>query len=629
MMQTKVVPSTLLSRFREEGFHGRERELKAAEEQLAERLGLEKLSLHSFNETTAIYEAPNGHYVRAGYKINRNKGEVFFAEFADLRVNNQSLQRENREDLSKLVGSLLDEDTSTAEQVLQKYLERRRVIKEATEDVLVTPKEDIPQGPGEEEIRASNIRQAVQEALGTAALFEMESVVGGAAKKVGIDFNTMKNAAQQASKEYGSEPVQQITLKTIDTQAQSRLATDRQEKMVEEVVTARRSITPLREKEAFAEATKKVKTLNATGELDQIGEAMSELVTSAPELLYLTIDELAEEVRGVLEAADAKNWDDQLCLDIAEGAQKLAAGVYTKKAARISEAAAVLWEGDEEVSDDNWEAYKEVTHRLFNRIVEGEKSLQRSAQEVTEIIERVVPILQDEGYRAQNTDITAIARSLGRFKKELETPTLEKLEEVVKFITDYILSEALQLDDEGNPPKDIAMPNKGDAKKDPNDIVYRNHPEKDLGPYGEGPPQVLSEDTEEEVEEAWQLDDEGDTEKEMHPDNPSDREEDPNAKKPYRVHTKRNLGYKKDADSKEVDDLNVDDYEEVDEMGDLVVPAEKMEALQLDEEGDTPKDAHPKDGGDSEKDPNQIPYRTWDPKKPLGYIFQADGEKED
>lgn len=656
-MKTKVVPSTLLSQFRKESFYGKERELRESAPDLAAQLGVKSLKLYEFNETTALFEADNGHFLRAGYEIDHGDGKITFDQFADVVVDDVALIRENHKDLSSVIACLLEDDQDTADALFDQYLDRKLNIHESSEEHLIPTPEPVEDTQiDESEIKRSTLRQAVQEALGTAALFDTESTVGAVSKKLQIE-NSMGGVVANADKAPGNGDVSQITLSLVDTKKLSQIVYDRGEKLVETIVEGRKA-TKLLNNEKFVESVLKVKSLNATGEVEEIGEAMSELVTSESNLLYFSIEEVAEAVRSIFEGANTKNWDEQLCLDIAEGAQKLSAKVYEKMAGKVQEAAEILYGDLNDLPEDTWEAYKVVSGKLFETIKEGENKLHVATIDLQKLIENISPILKDEGYRRNDPEIGSIGRTLERYGKELVEADLNKVEEVVHFIEDYITKEALQLGEDGEVPAEAQPKAKGDQEKDPNGIPYRSYGNVGkLGPYGEEPKLMAEsvgeaadelgidfdnvvdwlsaykeaneeaslEEALEALKEAWQLGDDGEVPAEARPKKSGGDDKDPEGIS-YRTFGKGKLGYKKDADSKEVDNLNPDEYEEIKDLADLIVPAKgktadpriAKEAWQLEEDGETPKEAEPKAEGDEEKDPNGLPYRTYKNTGKLG-----------
>ena len=214
-MKTKVIPSRLLDQFRKESYQGTERELIEAAPRLAQKLGIKELRLEGFTGNTVLYQGSDGKFVRAGYSIDHAKGEILLENFATVMVDDVSVVKENRRDLTKMMEALLSEDgTKTAEAALDSYLGRKTHLKECTEDVVVS--DPIPAKPThtENEIKANALRKLVQEALGTAALFEVETVVGSISKKLQLENNNMSGVDNFADgSEMGNTPsVSQVVL---------------------------------------------------------------------------------------------------------------------------------------------------------------------------------------------------------------------------------------------------------------------------------------------------------------------------------------------------------------------------------------------------------------------------------
>lgn len=627
-MKTKVISSSLLMEFQEKSYDKRAKELREAAKPLASKLGVDGLNLFSFNETTALYQAPKGHIIRVGYLIKEN--EIVFKELLDLVVDDESLEEQRKKSVSKLLESLTKEDKDSAADALKQYLQHKITLKESAMESLIPPTTQPEWIPTKEDKEINEVRSFIKETLGDSAIFDVESVVGRIAKNLHLECQVLGYPGT-SMKEKKDDEVELITIPTVDTEKMTRHVSNKVKKIVEHIESERVKALELHKESKFETLVKRIKSLNATGEVAQIGESMSELVTGNPHVLYLSIPELADQVKSVFENAGSENWDEELCFDIAEGAQKLAGKVYPKISERIQEASDHLWDDSDELSENAWDNYKLKTGKMFKKINEAEEKLRTAGKDLIDIIEHINPLLREIAYREQNPMVTAVARNLSRFSEHLKTPSLQIIAETLKFLNDYVTKEAWQLEDDGVVPGEAKPSGKIDTDKCPEGIPYRNYPKGDKGPYASTKPggEVLKE--------AWQLNDDGSAPAEVSPKTPKSDWDKDFENKPYDVTKPNQTGYMKAADENPVKgELPVEEFDDVKDMDELVVPlykleddkfAQKKEALQVcDEKGDIINDEgkkelgfpHDQNKGTPEKDPTGKPYMVAT-EKPFGF----------
>jgi len=88
--------------------------------------------------------------------------------------------------------------------------------------------------------------------------------------------------------------------------------------------------------ESFQSLVSRIKRLNNLADDADLHEALTQLVTEHPTVLYLTQDELSQTVAEALEKAGATNFDDQICSFIAEGILRVAFESYPERVNRLA-----------------------------------------------------------------------------------------------------------------------------------------------------------------------------------------------------------------------------------------------------------------------------------------------------
>jgi len=114
-----------------------EHELVEAERILSRALG-QGVKLHSFNESTVLYETEDETYVHAGYKIGN--GKVTFNNVEELVIDEESKAARRREVLSEMLDSVMKEKSEKAKGLFSDYMglstftEAKKFVIKAKED---------------------------------------------------------------------------------------------------------------------------------------------------------------------------------------------------------------------------------------------------------------------------------------------------------------------------------------------------------------------------------------------------------------------------------------------------------------------------------------------------------------
>ncbi len=119
-MRRKLIKQDVFEQIANSSVTTAEHELVEAASVLAKALSKDTLTLHSFNESTVMYETLDDTYVHAGYEIKQ--GQISFNDIEELVVDHDSKKSKMKSILSEMIDSILVDDTKKADLLFENYL---------------------------------------------------------------------------------------------------------------------------------------------------------------------------------------------------------------------------------------------------------------------------------------------------------------------------------------------------------------------------------------------------------------------------------------------------------------------------------------------------------------------------
>jgi len=131
-MKRKLISYDVFESIQNDSLSAAEAELISAQPILSSALEMEHLELLSFGPEAALYEAVDGTYVHAQYKMDE-KGKIKFENIEQLAIDTDSEQQKSKEKIGLLVDALLENNEEKAKVVFNDYMNlpvTRRKLKE-------------------------------------------------------------------------------------------------------------------------------------------------------------------------------------------------------------------------------------------------------------------------------------------------------------------------------------------------------------------------------------------------------------------------------------------------------------------------------------------------------------------
>lgn len=324
-MRRRLIQQSDFDKILNESVATAKKELVEAESILGHALGKEFLTLKSFTESTVIYEAKDGTYVQAGYQI-RN-GKVTFSNVEEVVIDEASQKEKRRNILSDMLEAIVTDNEEKANEMYQKYLGMVRWNEAKKEDC---DKEHDKKSKGKEKKefffgKAKKAGKEIAEAYQTS-----QNVLDY------VNFMKVGPAlAEAVTKTDDKGNIVDIQIPTIQARNESKLLRFNWKTLNAKAADCRKKIPYFAENKNFCDAVANIKKQNAMINNEALEEAINNVITSWPEVLYATHSELSSIIGEALRNANVASFDDKTCDFMAEGILRTAHAAYGDRVKQI------------------------------------------------------------------------------------------------------------------------------------------------------------------------------------------------------------------------------------------------------------------------------------------------------
>jgi hypothetical protein len=349
-MRRKLIKQDAFDRITNESVTTAERELVEAESILAKALGRDHLSLHCFNEGTAVYETRDHSFVHAGYEIKN--GQITFNNIEELVIDEASRKQKQRETLSEMIDFILTSDDNNnhnarAEELFQNYLSMVRWNE---------VKGEFPwkKGKGKDKDKEDKGGFPFGKKKGKKHHKDEDKKnhFFGKSKKAGkdvceayivahnvldyVDFMKVgPTLAEAVSKKDERGNITDLKFPIVRERNESKLHRSDWRTLNSKIAEGRRTVPGLAENQEFCKAVAHLKRQNAFSDGQSLQEALDHIVKEWPQLLYATQGEVAQVVGEAMNTAGVKSFGDDTCEQMSRGILKTAHKAYTERVHQI------------------------------------------------------------------------------------------------------------------------------------------------------------------------------------------------------------------------------------------------------------------------------------------------------
>lgn len=493
-MKRKLVEYEVFEKMKENSLTTAVKELVEAEDHLARALDVDSLKLSSFNESTVIYESSVGTYLRANFTMDKDK--INFNDIEELVIDEDSRKEKVRGVLKGMLEAILDDKEDVANEFFDKYLAMQSkkyhqdVAEDCNEGVLHEGYARLygsPERTGGKSAPVISYRAGSKDPVKVRAARKAHarhksSYLKGARKRsrnrIGekarrsryqrqygklralnagkhytgkkkhmaewsglvenvfgfIDFSANNHVISETTVNVDNGAVS-VTIPDSKARNEGKILKQTYDNMLKtDVKVLRETARRLVHDSTFCNMVAAVKRYNNISDNKQLEEAINNLVSKFPSVLYLTQEELAKVVSLSLDNAGVTNYDDQTCNFMSEGILRVAHDAYEDRVNRIKKLANV----EVSESEDKYVDFQKVVSEFFPKMDE-------STQLEMKMFEDLYNAAADIRKLALESQNDVIGTEAGDFLQELEAvldgrsmPSLELASDVANWIENII-----------------------------------------------------------------------------------------------------------------------------------------------------------------------------------------------
>jgi translation elongation factor EF-1beta len=436
-MKIKNINQNLFEEIKKRSFDSVKKELVESSVRLSKALGVD-FKVSDINESYVVYSSPNPYsFLKASYEIT-DRGTIKLENFETLIVDKDSIAESRKSALRGFIESLIDNDKDKAEDCWKNYMSniniQEMVKKKAAAPGRAPGDPANPYNADEEDQsaqgrkRIANKKPAIRgdeemsdgpnPAPSSAELMTLKAVDPSLEEHLRVLPNYMsitpklvesaKNVARVffpeaedvkiSTKKNGEEQeeLDSVELNGVEKSETGKKMKKGSKKNREKIFDAREKFAKNEKNENFIQKLVDIKRFNNAQEADSLSETLTDFVSENATLIYVSKDELKDMIQRIYDSKGEENWDEDLCEEIAFGLRKLAFNTYIDKAFDIARSAAIdeVMDLEEEVSEDSYEAFEEISSRYFNNIYENHNRQSKVLSDLSEMLVRTADTLE-------------------------------------------------------------------------------------------------------------------------------------------------------------------------------------------------------------------------------------------
>lgn len=487
-MKRKLINYEAFECIQNESLSAAERELEGSKDILATALGVDGLELDCFGESSVVYETLDGTYVRADFSVKNN--HVVFENIEELVIDEETTEKKSRQLLSDMLEAILNKEDGVANELFDSFMgipSVRRQFTEGREGGFVRPNAEAKaagksksknqkQKPGLFKARKNkldsisnpnNKKRAKRDTLNLGdskdpnyqKKYHKLRKSKHVARKVLDDkgnvkirrtmkewLNLSENVAHFITFKETGQALRDAQVKHDDKgnvvavripaarlRNESKLLSLNYSKLQDEYKTLRDAAMELAENVEFCKEVANLKRFNALSNQEGLQQALESVIGTYPHVLYVTQEELAEQISEALASVGAKNYDDDVCSFLAEGILRTAHDVYADRVGKILKLARV----ELEESNDPYADFQGVVSQFYPQLDESFAVEMKVFEDLLNAVNEVHTI----GEKIGDVELAELA---AEYMEELQAicdgevrADLELAEEVAEWLYDF------------------------------------------------------------------------------------------------------------------------------------------------------------------------------------------------
>ena len=477
-MKRKLISFEAFKNLQENSLTRIEEELILAEEILGKTLGTE-VELFSFNENSVTYKTADDNFINAIYKVEDD--QVIFENIQELVIDEESAKKGARKAISEMVDAIIESKTDKANEKFDEYFSLPTVRHQLSEAVKFKVSVSKPTGkrsklyhkkqPRSLVAKRVRARKMSQKRLSKSKKSELARKRNSAAKRLGKSKNprwrtyvrAVKNMKEWANlannvigyveyKELGpilTESIIQpdnkgnivsVAIPSMQKRNEGKVLSFQWKTLDTDLKVLRGNAKKLNEDQTFIKAVAELKRYNNTSDNTALEEALENVVSKFPTVLYLTQEELTNNIAEAFEIANITNYDDNTCKFIAEAILRTAHNAYTDRVKKIGTAAGSKTDITAECKEcrDAYVEFQNVASKFFANLDESENIDMRVFSDLYKALHEMHKTATEIGDEATKIETASYMSDIEAVLSKTQTPSLELAETIADYINDLV-----------------------------------------------------------------------------------------------------------------------------------------------------------------------------------------------
>lgn len=440
-MKRKLINYDVFKQIERNSLQTAERELVEASESLSKALNRENLKLFSINESDATFTNDNGTLIHATYIVNDDT--LIVENIEELVVDQDSQLNEGKKYLNEMVDKILEDRNDLASDAFSSYFNlpivrsnlQEGVINEAKKGKKMPswllkhykdkskkkPKSNKHSKRDEKAKKHMNKRMKhIGSKMHKKKLHEWNNLCKNILEFVDFRENGYVNNFSVARDATGN--VVAVKIPRSKLQNEAKILGFKWKTLNTDVMHQRDLSKCLSKNELWGKACSDMKKFNAMSSGNKLEETIENVVAAWPHIIYLTESELATLIKETLISEGNRNFDDKVCMFLAEGVLRTAFANYKDKVNNIYKLANVFESGD-------YDHFKDVSENLYEKLDEIKSAEETAINDLYKAVNEAAHVADQFGDSTTKHEFGTALASLENVIRGNNQEVLEVMEE--------------------------------------------------------------------------------------------------------------------------------------------------------------------------------------------------------
>ncbi len=487
-MKRKLISYDAFANIKNNSLSSAEAELLETEDVLAKALELDNLSLVCYGPEHVLFEDENGAYVQATYTINDKY--VDFDNIEQLILDESSELDHAKDLLRKMVEAIVEDRKVDADGFFQEYIDQNFFSRSIEEGFKIKATASTGTGrrspfrgkrrPGGRTaaLKAARTRKLHARSISPSMKKQVDRQRALAARKLGgkdirtgkgkrairtyirfvspskamkkmkewtnlsenvlnfIDYQEFGPVLNETSAQYDEKGnVVSLRVPTLKTRNEAKILTLNYKTLNTDLKILRSSAKTICENAEFCKAVANLKRQNALSDMVKTQEAVEDIVSQFPGVLYLTQIELAKIIAEALESVNATNYDDEMCDFMSEAILRTAHETYTDRVEKVNQ---LSGNKIDKSFEDAYEAFKVVANEFYAQLDEHAANDMQVFVDLYEAVREVFNIAVEYKDAELKSECAIHLNELAAIIEQSVAPSLEVALEAAEWLNDIV-----------------------------------------------------------------------------------------------------------------------------------------------------------------------------------------------